>query len=175
MTNRQRGEGTLTVWRYRGCVARTHRSTAATHLGTAGWESTGAGGHLRGRPTRNTQPEVNLRKAVHALGLRFRLNRRISRYTPDLVLPRHHLAVFVDGCFWHGCPEHGPTEFRGPNADRWQSKLETNRARDLAANAELTGAGWQVLRIWECETRANVEAAAAKVLAAAQTPVGAPS
>lgn len=109
---------------------------------------------------------------MHALGLRFRLNRRISRYTPDLVLPGRRLAVFVDGCFWHGCPEHGPTEFRGLNADRWQSKIQTNRARDLAANAELTVAGWQVLRIWECETRTNVEAAAAKVLAAAQATVG---
>lgn len=162
----------MTSWRYRGRVARTDRSAAATHVGMASWESTDAGSHLRGRPTRNTQPEVKLRKAVHALGLRFRLNRRISRYTPDLVLPRHHLAVFVDGCFWHGCPTHGPTEFRGPNADRWQSKLEANRSRDLAANAELACAGWQVLRIWECETRANVEAAAAKVLAAAQATVG---
>ncbi len=162
----------MTAWRYRGRVARTRRSTAAAHAGRAGWEPTEAGAHLRGRSIRNTQPEVKLRKAIHALGLRFRLNRRISRYTPDLVLPRHHLAVFVDGCFWHGCPEHGPTEFRGPNADHWRSKIETNRARDMAANAELTDAGWKVLRIWECETRVNVRAAAARVLAATQATVG---
>jgi DNA mismatch endonuclease (patch repair protein) len=148
------------------------RGAAVTQVETPGWEPTEAGAHLRGRPIRNTQPEVELRKAVHALGLRFRLNRRIGRYTPDLVLPRHHLAVFVDGCYWHGCPEHGPTEFRGPNADRWRAKLEANRARDLTANAALAAAGWQVLRIWECETRANVAAAATKVLATAQAEIG---
>lgn len=136
------------------------------------WEPTAAGAHLRSRPTRNTQPELALRKAVHAQGLRFRLNRRVGRYKPDFVLPRHHLAVFVDGCFWHGCPEHGPREFRGPNAARWQSKRDANRARDLAANAASAEAGWKVLRIWECETRADVDAAAMKVLIAAQTEIG---
>jgi DNA mismatch endonuclease (patch repair protein) len=114
-----------------------------------------------------------LRKAVHARGLRFRLNRRVGRYKPDFVLPRYHLAVFVDGCFWHGCPQHGPREIRGPNAARWQSKQVANRARDLAANTALAEAGWRVLRIWECETRADVDAAALKVLIAAQTEIGA--
>ena len=109
---------------------------------------------------------------MHACGLRFRLNRRVGRYRPDFVLPRHHLAVFVDGCFWHGCPEHGPRDFRGPNAARWQSKRDANRARDLAANAALAEAGWKVLRIWECETRADINAAATKVLIAAQTEIG---
>jgi DNA mismatch endonuclease, patch repair protein len=149
------------------------RSAAASHLDTPGWEPTSAGAHLRGRPIRDTRPEVELRKAVHALGLRFRLNRRIGRYKPDLVLPRYRLAVFVDGCFWHGCPKHGPTTFRGPNADKWSSKLQANRARDIAANKALTVAGWRVLRIWECETRADVQIAAAKVLSAVQAEGGA--
>ena len=153
-------------------MARALRRAEAAQAARSGWEPTAAGAHLRGRPTRNTQPEVALRKAVHSLGLRFRLNRRVGRYKPDFVLPRHHLAVFVDGCFWHNCPEHGPREFRGPNAARWQSKQDANRARDVAANAALAEAGWRVLRIWECETRADVDAAAMKVLAAAQKEAG---
>ena len=82
------------------------------------------------------------------------------------------MAVFVDGCFWHNCPEHGPGEFRGPNASSWRSKMDANRARDLAANAALAAAGWKVLRIWECEIRADVDAASMKVLIAAHTEIG---
>jgi len=145
-------------------VARTLSSSSEPGVGRPVWEPTDVGAHLRGRRSRDTKPEVALRKAVHALGLRFRLNRRVGRYKPDFVLPRHHLAVFVDGCFWHNCPEHGPKEFRGPNAALWRSKRDTNRARDLAADAALAEAGWRVLRIWECETRADVDAAAMRVL-----------
>ena len=137
-----------------------------------GWESTAAGAHLRGRRTRDTQPELALRRAVHALGLRFRSNVRIGRYRPDFVLPRHRLAVYVDGCFWHTCPEHGPSELRGPNAARWADKLEANRIRDVLATASLIAAGWKVLRIWECETRRDVGAAAARVLDEAHAEIG---
>lgn len=133
-----------------------------------GWQSTEDGLHLRGRRTYDTTPELRLRRAVHALGLRFRLHRRIGRYQPDMVLPRYHVAVFVDGCYWHGCPAHGPTDFRGPNAARWRRKLEVNHARDLAANDALATAGWRVLRIWECEIKINTAAAARKVCDFAQ-------
>lgn len=133
------------------------------------WEPTDAGAHLRGRRNRNTRPEIALRQAVHAAGLRYRLNRRISRYAPDFVLPRARIAVFVDGCFWHGCSVHGPKEFRGPNAERWRAKIAVNRARDQAANEAITAAGWRVVRIWECETIADVGAAAQRVRTAAQT------
>jgi DNA mismatch endonuclease (patch repair protein) len=85
-----------------------------------------------------------------------------------MVLPRYHVAVFVDGCFWHGCPEHGPTEFRGANADRWRAKLAVNRARDLAANDAIAAAGWRVLRIWECAIKAKPSATARKVASFAQ-------
>jgi len=157
--------------RYRDCVTGAPSGAPSPQTGNSGWVPTAAGAHLRGRLTRDTRPEVVLRKAVHARGLRFRLNRRVGRYRPDFVLPRHRLAVFVDGCFWHNCPEHGPGEFRGPNAARWQSKLHANHARDLAANTALAEAGWRVLRVWECETRIDVLAAAARVLAAAQAGV----
>lgn len=111
---------------------------------------------------------MSLRRAVHALGLRLRIHRRIGRFRPDFVLPRYRLAVLVDGCYWHNCPEHGPKQFRGPNADRWRAKIATNVRRDLAANETMEAAGWRVVRVWECETRADVEQAARRVAAAAR-------
>jgi DNA mismatch endonuclease (patch repair protein) len=134
------------------------------------WISTDEGAHLRGRRTRNTQPEVELRRAVHALGLRFRLHRRVvARCTPDFVLPGRRVAVFVDGCFWHGCPYHSPAEFKGPNAEKWREKLDKNRERDRRNDALLAEAGWSVLRVWECDVRRDVAVAAKRVQQAAAT------
>lgn len=131
---------------------------------TVDWESTEAGSHLRGRRTRNTGPEVDLRRAVHALGLRFRLHRRVAdRCTADFVLPRWRVAVFVDGCFWHGCPTHSPAEFRGPNASLWSEKIAANRACDQRVTADATSDGWTVVRVWECEIRRDVREAADRV------------
>jgi DNA mismatch endonuclease, patch repair protein len=128
------------------------------------WTPTAEGAHLRGRRTRNTAAEVALRGAVHALGLRFRLHRTVApRCTPDFVLPRWRVAVFVDGCFWHGCPDHSPAQFRGPNAALWEAKLATNRARDERTTAAARDAGWTVLRVWECEVRRDVASAAQRV------------
>lgn len=133
------------------------------------WVVTSEGQHLRGRRSRNTKPELTLRSAVHALGLRFRLHQQVAaRCTPDFVLPRYRLAVFVDGCFWHGCPAHSPTKFRGPNADRWEHKLATNRERDRRNNQVAADAGWRVIRVWECEVRKDVTGAAQRVLSAAR-------
>jgi len=89
------------------------------------WVSTERGTHLAGRRRVNTAPEVLLHKAVHASGGRFRLHRRITKgCTPDFVLPSRHIAVFVDGCFWHGCPEHGcKASWTGPNAGLWADKM----------------------------------------------------
>ena len=134
-------------------------SIATSRGGSAEWESTENALHLRGRRIRNTKPELQLRKALHALGLRYRLNRRIGRYQPDLVLPKYRVAVFVDGCFWHSCPAHGPKVFRGPNADRWRAKLHTNHIRDQVANKTLALAGWRVLRIWEHELHTEAKIA----------------
>jgi DNA mismatch endonuclease (patch repair protein) len=84
-----------------------------------------------------------------------------------LIFPRSRTVVFVDGCFWHGCPEHGPksTAFRGPNAERWQVKLADNRARDERATGELQAAGWFVIRVWECEVKRDVEGTAERIRA----------
>ncbi|GAA1225606.1 DNA mismatch endonuclease Vsr [Kitasatospora nipponensis] len=120
--------------------------------------------HLKGRRTKNTAPEVALRSAVHRLGLRFRLQRRVApRCTADFVLPRYHVAVFVDGCFWHGCPEHGPREFRGANAQLWAEKIATNKARDERNTEAARTSGWVVVRVWECEVRRDPNQAALRI------------
>ncbi|MGW6769338.1 very short patch repair endonuclease [Streptomyces sp. NPDC055037] len=129
-----------------------------------GWVRTERSGHLRGRRSRDTKPEVALRRAVHRLGLRFRLQRKMAaRCTADFVLPRYGVAVFVDGCYWHGCPVHGPKTFRGPNASLWTVKIKANRERDRRNTAAAEAAGWTVVRVWECEIRRDVEGAALSV------------
>lgn len=133
------------------------------------WIATRAGAHLRGRSTANTAPEVALRKALHRRGLRFRLDRRIGRYRRDLVLPRYRVALFVDGCYWHGCPTHGIKVFRGPNADRWRRKIAANQSRDSAANEIIGAQGWRVIRLWECEIEVDADLAAEKVMAFVET------
>ncbi|MEW2046593.1 very short patch repair endonuclease [Streptomyces sp. NPDC005476] len=134
------------------------------------WVATAEEEHLRGRRVKDTKPEVALRRAVHRLGLRFRLHKRVApRCTADFVLPRYHLAVFVDGCFWHGCPDHSPAEFRGPNAALWQEKIETNKKRDRRNTEQAAAAGWTVIRVWECEIRRDVQGAAERVAVIAGT------
>jgi DNA mismatch endonuclease (patch repair protein) len=143
---------------------------------TTGWTSTTEGSHLRRRKKTNTEPEVLLRKALHAAGARFRLQRRLAPgCTPDLVLPRHHIAVFVDGDFWHSCPVHGQHRpFTGPNAELWEHKMVRNRERDQRSTALAEEAGWTVVRLWECTIRAD-PAAAARAVLDRQCPPPAPS
>jgi DNA mismatch endonuclease (patch repair protein) len=108
---------------------------------------------MRRNPRRDTGPELALRKLLHARGLRFRVDRplRLDALTvrPDVSFPRWQVAVFVDGCFWHGCPEHGNVPLR--NVDYWIPKLQRNAARDRRIDAELSKAGWRVIRAWEHE------------------------
>jgi DNA mismatch endonuclease, patch repair protein len=114
------------------------------------WEHTTAGAHLLGRVTSNTRPELVLRKRLHAMGLRYRLDRRVEGFRPDILFPGPKIAVFVDGCYWHGCPTHGPKDFQGPNAALWWAKMAENRERDRRACASLEAGGWHVIRVWEC-------------------------
>jgi DNA mismatch endonuclease (patch repair protein) len=105
-----------------------------------------------GNRPRDTAPELAVRSAAHKLGLRFRVAARPVpglRRTADLVFPRLQLAVFVDGCFWHGCPMHATSP--SLNRDFWRTKLERNRARDRETDAVLETAGWSILRVWEHE------------------------
>lgn len=101
----------------------------------------------------NTKPELALRSALHGRGLRFRKDYQLRanglRVRPDVVFTRRRVAVFVDGCFWHNCPEHGSVPKR--NVDYWLPKLAANRARDDRVNEALQAEGWAVVRIWEHE------------------------
>ena len=130
------------------------------------WVSTESGAHLSGRAKVNTAPEILLRKAVHAQGGRFRLHSQIAKgCTPDFVLPGRRVAVFVDGCFWHGCPEHGrKSAWTGPNAALWEDKMRRNVERDKTATRLAREHGWTVVRVWECEVKEDAERAAARVL-----------
>lgn len=132
------------------------------------WVSTERGKHLRGRRKVDTEPELLLRRALHALGARFRLHRPLAlRCTPDVVLPGRKLAIFVDGCWWHSCPVHGRrTPFTGPNAHLWEAKMRRIRDRDQEATEMAQRLGWMVVRLWECEVTADPRAAAERVLSA---------
>jgi DNA mismatch endonuclease (patch repair protein) len=104
--------------------------------------------------TQHTAPEIAVRRALHARGLRFRLHRRDLPGRPDIVLPGHRTVVFVHGCYWHGCVmcDRG---IRRPktNVAFWSAKLDENRRRDDRDVAVLQGLGWRVCIIWECDTR----------------------
>ena len=95
-----------------------------------------------------------MRSALHREGRRFRVDMRMEvggrRVRPDVVFARQRIAVFIDGCFWHGCPEHG--QMPRANAGYWRAKLWRNRQRDEADRAALERGGWTVVRIWEHET-----------------------
>lgn len=108
---------------------------------------------MLGNRRRDTKPEVALRSALHAAGLRFRKDYRLDvgglRLRPDIVFTRAKVAVFVDGCFWHSCPAHGNQPSR--NADYWIPKLARNVERDREQDATLAAHGWTSIRIWEHE------------------------
>ena len=104
---------------------------------------------IRGK---NTEPEVRLRHALFALGLRYRLHVPDLPGRPDLVFPRYRAAVFINGCFWHG---HGCDLFKWPKNNRafWRSKITGNAQRDRRVRRQLTRDGWRTLTIWECSIR----------------------
>lgn len=104
---------------------------------------------MKGNRARDTGPELRIRRALHRRGWRYRVHHTIakSRVRPDIVFTQHKVAVFIDGCFWHGCPDHGNV----PDTNRgyWGAKLRSNMERDAKNTATLETLGWQVVRIWE--------------------------
>jgi DNA mismatch endonuclease (patch repair protein) len=105
----------------------------------------------------HTEPEVTLRRLLHAAGLRYRVGLPVpgmKRRTIDVAFSRAKVAVFVDGCFWHSCPEHAT--FPAANKQWWADKLAGNVARDAATTKHLEELGWQVIRVWEHEPMAEV-------------------
>ena len=126
---------------------------------------------MRGNKRRDTRPELRVRRVLHAAGLRFRVDFTVTtsdrRVRVDIAFSAAKLAIFVDGCFWHGCPLHGHTP--GVNAAYWTAKLTRNRERDEAVNQSLREQGWQVMRIWEHETTADALSAVQTHLAAVRS------
>ena len=137
------------------------------------WMKTARSASLSKRRSRNTSPELALRSALHRLGLRFRVHRRIppSRLTVDILLPRHRLAVHVHGCFWHrhGCAVGGGRAPEGPNAPAWSAKILRVEEAEQRGAALLLKAGFRVMVVWECEIRANVADAAKRVACLARS------
>lgn len=109
--------------------------------------------------SRDTAAEIAVRKLLHAAGLRYRVNVPVPgmpRRTIDIVFGRAKIAVFLDGCFWHGCPQHA-TQPKS-NAEWWRTKLDKNMARDRETTEHLEAQGWTVLRFWEHEATPEVAA-----------------
>ena len=108
---------------------------------------------MSGIKAKNTSPEILVRKILFSAGLRFRLHRRDLPGAPDIVLPRHRVAIFVHGCFWHihaGCRL---AKMPQSNDTFWRKKLEGNRERDQKNIRQLVELGWRVLVVWECSTK----------------------
>ena len=102
---------------------------------------------------RDTTPEVKVRRALTALGARYRLHRKDLPGSPDIVLPGRRLALFVHGCFWHGHDCARGARVPKANRDYWVAKLARNRARDAWSRTALEAAGWRVEILWECELK----------------------
>ena len=109
----------------------------------------GVSAQMKRMPRSSTGPELALRRELHRRGLRFRVNHPGLPGRPDLAFTRARLAVFVDGCFWHRCPEHGVMPKN--NRDWWQAKLDRNVERDREKDALLERDGWLVVHVWEHE------------------------
>jgi len=115
---------------------------------------------IRGR---NTSPELRVRRALFSMGYRYRLHRKDLPGTPDIVLPGRRIAIFVNGCFWHGHAGCKFAKIPSTRPDFWTQKFEQNRQRDRTAVASLLEKKWRVLVVWECFTRKNPQEAAIAV------------
>ncbi len=102
--------------------------------------------------SKDTGPEMTLRRALWARGFRYRVNVRSLPGTPDIVLPKYRSVIFVNGCFWHA--HEGCSKYSRPktNTEFWSGKIKNNRRRDAEVSAHLQGLGWSVITVWECET-----------------------
>jgi DNA mismatch endonuclease (patch repair protein) len=108
---------------------------------------------MQANRSRDTKPELAVRRLLHAAGLRYRVAIRPDptlRRRADIIFTKRRIAVFIDGCFWHGCPDHGNRSFKY-NVEYWPDKIATNRARDAETTTLLKARGWSVLRFWEHE------------------------
>lgn len=144
-----RAENLASAWRAFG----ENNSDKPDSTTSTSWASSAAvRAVMRANKGRDTRPERALRSALHARGLRYRVNARPLpevRRTVDIVFPGQRVAVFLDGCFWHGCPDHHRPASR--NSQFWTTKIEGNKIRDADTDRRLTESGWTVIRVWEHE------------------------
>jgi len=119
--------------------------------------------HIRGK---NTAPEMLLRKALWKSGKRYRIHYEITG-KPDIVFPGKKIAIFVDGCFWHGCPDHGTRP--KTNKKFWETKISKNIARDHHVTRTLSKSGWRVLRFWEHEINHDINLVLQKIIQMLET------
>jgi len=122
---------------------------------------------MQANRSRDTKPELAVRRLLHAHGLRYRVATAPIpglRRRADIVFTRQRIAVFIDGCFWHGCNDHGRKKFQH-NVDYWSTKIASNMERDLDTSARLSVAGWHVMRFWEHESPIEVAGAIEQAIA----------
>ena len=103
--------------------------------------------------SKNTKPEIEVRKILHEMGYRFRLHRKDLPGNPDIVLPKYKTAIFVNGCFWH---QHEGCKYAclpKTKTDFWKKKLEGNKQRDKVKQSQLNELGWKIINVWECEIK----------------------
>lgn len=125
---------------------------------------------------KGTYAEVALRREMYRIGLRYRIDYEVlrrPRRVADIAFPGRKIAIFVDGCFWHGCPEHAT--WPKQNAEFWRQKIEANRQRDADTSARLQALGWTALRFWSHESPVKAAKTVARVVAKADTKRRAPS
>lgn len=108
---------------------------------------------MRSVKQKNTKPEILVRKAIHTMGARFRLNVKCLPGSPDIVLKSRRICIFVHGCFWHRHANCRYATTPKSNVSFWRQKFAANRKRDEKAKKELKAMGWKVVTIWGCETR----------------------
>lgn len=111
---------------------------------------------MSGITDKNTKPELQVRKALHALGYRYRLHVSKLPGKPDIVLPKFRSAIFVNGCFWHGHDCH-LFKIPGTRTDFWRDKIEGNKARDISKRNALLSTSWRVAVVWECALRGKTK------------------
>lgn len=121
---------------------------------------------MQANRSKNTGPEVRLRQLLRAAGYPgYRLHWKKAPGHPDIAFPGRKIAIFVNGCFWHRCPRCNPPAPRS-NAEFWQVKFETNRARDARKTQALESSGWLVITVWECELRDHPSEEIARITSA---------
>lgn len=112
---------------------------------------------MRRVKSKDTTPELFVRRLVHSLGYRYRLHRKDLPGRPDLVFPSRKKLIFVNGCFWHGHSCNRGSRLPKTNSEYWRNKINKNKMRDLKNIHSLRGLGWDVLVIWECEIKDKIK------------------